>query len=110
MLSTASRAAQAQLPAAKEYRHHPQLQHCLFSRSKRDRVPVYEEPDATSARLGDLLLGEEVCDTGEVHGYAILEWEWQDVIRENSRSAVPGSPQRAFVKATDLWPGQAHQR
>lgn len=73
-------------------------------------MPVYEEPDATSARLGDLLLGEEVCDTGEVHGYAILEWEWQDVIRENSRSAVPGSPQRAFVKATDLWPGQAHQR
>ncbi len=95
--------------ARRAYRSHPKLKHCLFSRSKKKGVPVYGEPDVTAARLGALELGEEVCGIGEVNGFVIIEWEWQDVIRRNSTDAPPGPEQRGYVRLVDMWPPALRQ-
>ena len=79
----------------------PEFANCSWYRSKKEDVPVYIEPETTSEIEGRLKRSEKVCYIGEEHGFAILQWDRQAILRGE---APPKEDKRGFVRLVELWP------
>ena len=102
---------------------------CSYYRSKKEKVPVYAEPDTTSKVVSRLKLGQEVCYLGEQSGFAIVDWREKNAglapppETENKDEDKPGAPaggpapeanagimldqNLAYIRLVDLWPPRA---
>lgn len=81
---------------------------CWPHKAKRDEVPVFDEPETTSAVIGRLKLGEQVCGVGEQQGFAVIDWSRQDSVN-NRPTMTKAEPELAFVRLVDLWPPAAEK-
>lgn len=102
---------------------------CSYYRSKKEKVPVYAEPDTTSKVVSRLKLGQEVCYLGEQSGFAIVDWREKNAglapqpEAENKSADKPAEPagepaseanagvmleqNLAYIRLVDLWPPRA---
>ena len=78
------------------------VKNCHRYRAKKERIPVYEQPDTTSAVVGHLRLGEHVCYVGEQQGYATVDWGVQHVFSSERKKSSRKS-RLVFVRLVDLW-------
>jgi hypothetical protein len=75
--------------------------HCpgFIYRSKRDKVPVYNEADRSALVLRYLSQGEEICVVGKENGFSLA---LREPGKESAGSSSSG-PDLNFVVETDLW-------
>ena len=84
------------LPVFARAESNPELANCTVFRVKRDGVPVYVQPETSSAVLAKLPLGELVCQLGErclsceSGPFSIVDWHRHDIL--NKRSNSLGAP------------------
>jgi len=76
----------------------------LIYRSKKEQVPVFDEPALTGKILFQLSLGEKVCYVGEKERFAIV-----DLQRSAALGVLPFQ-RLVFIRLVDLWPPRESQR
>ncbi len=95
-------------------RSKPAESQCSYYRSKKEKIPVYQQPDTTSKVVAHLKLGEEVCYIGEQSGFAIVDWRDHLPAAGAQPTPAPASTPIAaaddqlesnlvFVRLVDLW-------
>ncbi|MFN8390962.1 MAG: hypothetical protein U0136_11795 [Bdellovibrionota bacterium] len=92
--------ATSEEPPCIDYSARAELANCSYYRSKRAQVPVFQDAETRSPVIDRLALGEEVCWIGEQNGFAILDWDKQQVIRGEE---LKPSGARAYVRLVELW-------